>query len=120
MASLTFKPAQLKPAQSPRIIVVGNEKGGAGKSTIAIHMATALMHAGAKVAVIDLDLRQLSAGALLLQPADSLVRLGGRHPAHADAVAGGGGGRPPEDAGAGRRGAVRGGGPRPCRAAPTS
>jgi len=60
MASLTFKPAQLKPAQSPRIIVVGNEKGGAGKSTIAIHMATALMHAGAKVSVIDLDLRQLS------------------------------------------------------------
>ncbi len=43
-----------------RIIVVGNEKGGAGKSTIAIHIATALMHAGVKVAVIDLDLRQQS------------------------------------------------------------
>jgi chromosome partitioning protein len=43
-----------------RIIVVGNEKGGAGKSTIAIHLATALMHGGAKVAVIDLDLRQQS------------------------------------------------------------
>jgi chromosome partitioning protein len=43
-----------------RVIVVGNEKGGAGKSTIAIHMATALMHAGARVAVIDLDLRQQS------------------------------------------------------------
>jgi chromosome partitioning protein len=59
MASLTLKPAQ-SLALPPRIIVVGNEKGGAGKSTIAIHMATALMHAGAKVAVIDLDLRQLS------------------------------------------------------------
>jgi chromosome partitioning protein len=55
MASLT-----LKPAVNPRVIVVGNEKGGAGKSTIAIHLATALLHAGAKVAVIDLDLRQLS------------------------------------------------------------
>jgi chromosome partitioning protein len=43
-----------------RVIVVGNEKGGAGKSTIAIHMATALMHAGARVAVLDLDLRQQS------------------------------------------------------------
>jgi chromosome partitioning protein len=43
-----------------RVIVVGNEKGGAGKSTIAIHMATALMHAGARIAVIDLDLRQQS------------------------------------------------------------
>ena len=44
------------------VIVVGNEKGGAGKSTIAIHLATALLHAGAKVAIIDLDLRQRSVG----------------------------------------------------------
>ncbi|HEY4030261.1 MAG TPA: division plane positioning ATPase MipZ [Caulobacteraceae bacterium] len=43
-----------------RVIVVGNEKGGAGKSTIAIHMTTALLHAGARVAVLDLDLRQQS------------------------------------------------------------
>ena len=43
-----------------RVIVVGNEKGGAGKSTIAIHLATALLHAGARVAVLDLDLRQQS------------------------------------------------------------
>ncbi|MEI9889613.1 MAG: division plane positioning ATPase MipZ [Caulobacteraceae bacterium] len=43
-----------------RIIVVGNEKGGAGKSTIAIHLATALLHGGARVAVVDLDLRQQS------------------------------------------------------------
>ena len=43
-----------------RVIVVGNEKGGAGKSTIAIHMATALLHAGARIAVLDLDLRQQS------------------------------------------------------------
>ena len=48
------------PANQARIIVVGNEKGGAGKSTIAIHIATALLHAGARLAVIDLDLRQQS------------------------------------------------------------
>jgi chromosome partitioning protein len=42
------------------VIVVGNEKGGAGKSTIAIHTAAALLHAEAKVAVLDLDLRQQS------------------------------------------------------------
>ena len=44
------------------VIVVGNEKGGAGKSTMAIHLVTALLHAGATVAVIDLDLRQKSVG----------------------------------------------------------
>jgi chromosome partitioning protein len=44
------------------VIVVGNEKGGAGKSTIAIHTAVGLMHAGAKVAVLDLDLRQQTMG----------------------------------------------------------
>ncbi|HST91475.1 MAG TPA: division plane positioning ATPase MipZ [Brevundimonas sp.] len=44
----------------PVVIVVGNEKGGAGKSTLAIHVATALLHAGKRVAIIDLDLRQRS------------------------------------------------------------
>lgn len=44
------------------VIVVGNEKGGAGKSTIAIHIATALLHGGAKVAALDLDLRQQTTG----------------------------------------------------------
>ncbi len=43
-----------------RVIVVGNEKGGAGKSTLAIHLMTALLHEQAPVAVIDLDLRQRS------------------------------------------------------------
>jgi chromosome partitioning protein len=43
-------------------IVVGNEKGGAGKSTIAIHTTVALLHAGAKVAVLDLDVRQQTLG----------------------------------------------------------
>ncbi|HWA60185.1 MAG TPA: division plane positioning ATPase MipZ, partial [Caulobacteraceae bacterium] len=45
-----------------RIIVVGNEKGGAGKSTVAVHLATALMHEGARVGVLDLDVRQQSFG----------------------------------------------------------
>jgi chromosome partitioning protein len=43
-----------------RVIVVGNEKGGAGKSTIAVHLAVALAHDGARVAVLDLDVRQQS------------------------------------------------------------
>ncbi len=48
--------------QKARVIVVGNEKGGAGKSTIAVHLTTALLHEGAKVAVVDLDIRQQSTG----------------------------------------------------------
>ncbi|WP_334161338.1 division plane positioning ATPase MipZ [Phenylobacterium sp.] len=47
---------------SASVIVVGNEKGGAGKSTLAIHIVTALLHGGAKVAVLDLDLRQQTMG----------------------------------------------------------
>lgn len=43
-----------------RIIVVGNEKGGAGKSTLAIHIVAGLLQAGHQVAIIDLDLRQRS------------------------------------------------------------
>ncbi|HEY0600006.1 division plane positioning ATPase MipZ [Brevundimonas sp.] len=44
----------------PTVIVVGNEKGGAGKSTLAIHIVCGLLHAGKSVAIIDLDLRQRS------------------------------------------------------------
>lgn len=40
------------------VIVVGNEKGGAGKSTTAIHLIVALMHEGRRVASFDLDARQ--------------------------------------------------------------
>ncbi|MCP3968727.1 MAG: AAA family ATPase [Rhodobacteraceae bacterium] len=40
------------------IIVVGNEKGGAGKSTVSMHVATALARMGHSIGVIDLDLRQ--------------------------------------------------------------
>lgn len=43
-----------------QIIVIGNEKGGAGKSTVAAHLALALIHDGARVAVLDLDVRQRS------------------------------------------------------------
>lgn len=44
------------------IIVVGNEKGGSGKSTTTMHLATALVRMGHKVGGLDLDLRQRSFG----------------------------------------------------------
>ncbi len=42
------------------VIVLGNEKGGTGKSTVALHIAAALLKAGQRVATIDLDGRQRS------------------------------------------------------------
>ena len=41
-------------------VVLGNEKGGSGKSTVAMHVAIALLKAGQRVATIDLDSRQKS------------------------------------------------------------
>ncbi len=45
-------------AVSAHVIVVGNEKGGTGKSTLAMHLSVALMNFGQRVATIDLDSRQ--------------------------------------------------------------
>ena len=47
-------------AKSAHVIVLGNEKGGSGKSTTALHIAVALMKRGQRVATIDLDSRQKS------------------------------------------------------------
>ena len=44
------------------IIVTGNEKGGSGKSTTAMHIATALVRMGHRVGALDLDVRQRSFG----------------------------------------------------------
>jgi len=42
----------------PYVIVLGNEKGGTGKSTIAMHIAVYLLNRGFKVGTIDIDARQ--------------------------------------------------------------
>lgn len=44
--------------QAAHVIVVGNEKGGSGKSTTAFHLAIYLLYQGYKVASIDVDSRQ--------------------------------------------------------------
>lgn len=45
-------------APRARIIVVGNEKGGSGKSTTTMHILTGLLLEGGRVAAIDLDGKQ--------------------------------------------------------------
>jgi chromosome partitioning protein len=52
-------PNARRPA-SAHVVVLGNEKGGSGKSTTAMHVAVGLMCLGQRVATIDLDSRQRS------------------------------------------------------------
>src|SRR6516164_749328 len=54
MASVSDHP----DLRSAHVIVVGNEKGGTGKSTLSIHIVVALLKAGYRVASTDLDTRQ--------------------------------------------------------------
>lgn len=43
---------------APHVVVIGNEKGGSGKTTIAMHLAVALLKRGQRVGTIDLDSNQ--------------------------------------------------------------
>ncbi len=45
---------------SAKLIVIGNEKGGTGKTTVAMHLAVGLAYRGLSVGAIDLDSRQQS------------------------------------------------------------
>lgn len=61
--SLTARPSSFggtrpRPLKRPHIVVLGNEKGGSGKSTTTMHLIVALLHDGYKVGSIDLDARQ--------------------------------------------------------------
>jgi chromosome partitioning protein len=49
-----------EPRQRTHVIVFGNEKGGTGKTTTAMHIAVAIARAARKVVAIDLDGRQRS------------------------------------------------------------
>lgn len=49
---------QFTPERRLHVIVLGNEKGGSGKSTAAMHLIVGLLRDGLRVGAIDLDARQ--------------------------------------------------------------
>jgi chromosome partitioning protein len=51
-------PRQERKEPAPHLITIGNEKGGTGKSTTAMHLAVALLKLGYTVGTLDLDGRQ--------------------------------------------------------------
>ena len=50
----------MKQINLPYIFVVGNEKGGAGKTTCSMHLIAGLLEKGLSVASLDVDCRQHS------------------------------------------------------------
>ncbi len=64
-----------RPRPAGRVIVVANEKGGVGKSTVAFHLAVALADAGYRIAAIDLDVRQRTLANALLNRDATARRL---------------------------------------------
>jgi chromosome partitioning protein len=56
---VSVEPNPQQPA-SAHVIVLGSHKDGVGKSTIAMHVAVALLNGGQRVATIDLDARHKS------------------------------------------------------------
>ena len=54
----TLRREAIRTPGRAHVVVLGNEKGGSGKSTTAMHLAVALLHEGARVGTIDVDGRQ--------------------------------------------------------------
>jgi chromosome partitioning protein len=61
--------------KKPHIIVLGNEKGGSGKTTTAMHLLISLLKLGMKVASIDLDYRQQSLTRYIENRKESIKKL---------------------------------------------
>lgn len=68
-----YKKNVLDPAH---IIAFGNEKGGSGKSTSAMHTAVGLLRSGYRIGTIDLDARQGTISRYMKNRYDYMARTG--------------------------------------------
>jgi chromosome partitioning protein len=78
MAELSLAP------RNTRIIAVGNQKGGVGKTTNTVHIARALVELGRKVLIIDLDMNHGATRHFGIEPEaflGSFEMLAGNEPA---------------------------------------
>ncbi len=62
--------------KTAHVIVLGNEKGGSGKSTTAVHIGVALAHAGFRTAMLDLDSRQRTSARYIENRAEFATKRG--------------------------------------------
>ena len=52
---ISLDPQTFEPTRAARVVCVANQKGGVGKTTTAINVATAMVAVGQRVLVVDLD-----------------------------------------------------------------
>lgn len=76
LAAASLPMTDVRAERAAHIIVVGNEKGGAGKSTVAMHLIVALLKMGRRVGCIDLDLRQRTLSRYVENRVQYGVRMG--------------------------------------------
>src|SRR5262245_47444521 len=80
LAEAVETPAAAAGQEDAHVIVFGNEKGGTGKTTTAMHVVVALMRLGKTVTAIDLDGRQRTFARYIQNRAEFVARSGHKLP----------------------------------------
>lgn len=76
MLSSDAVPPAAAPAKKAHIIVLGNEKGGSGKTTTCMHLMVSLLRLGFTVGSIDIDSRQRSLSRYLENRRQTMLKEG--------------------------------------------